>query len=415
MKHTKVTNLIGIPATVWLAAVLIVGCDTFESDVAPPKATFTSQDLYVMANREAVIDLQALVSANFSGQLKVTAPPAYGKLYPIAEGLMKYTPSKGNTRLTDSFEFTLYTAGNSILTKDTVYIHIETDSTDLPCRIYPAPDYVTGFGSSASIAVNVLQNDMLCDHTVQTEIYKPTADFMPRHGRATISGSVITYTPNSSFAGIDTLMYKVSVPTNPSLTGYGFVYISRDSICTFSLKDDAQMIELMDYPEQISIGVLANDQLCDTLSAYAVSVIEQPRMGTVSFDGSAFVFIPGETFATGTDSFVYGVSRHGTQKTARVTLVITGKPACTFQALADSIFLNANAASTVYLDILANDQLCDSLRTLNITFAPRYGLASFDENQKKIRYERTTLLNDSLHYEICSKSLCSKATVYIRQ
>jgi hypothetical protein len=147
---------------VCLFALLLAGCDTFESDIAQPDVDVSAQELYVLAEGETVIDLKTLVSTNFAGRLSVTEQPKQGSLQSIADGLLRYAPKKGVARTRDSFEFTVFAANNSIVTKDTIYINVETDSTKLPCSIYPIADYVTGFGNNeSSVSVEVLKNDIL--------------------------------------------------------------------------------------------------------------------------------------------------------------------------------------------------------------------------------------------------------------
>ncbi|HTF21849.1 MAG TPA: Ig-like domain-containing protein [Chryseolinea sp.] len=327
MKLRKKTSR-GRPGTILcgllLTAVLFAGCDTFESDVTEPAIQVSGEELYVLAEGETVIDLNALVSANFAGRLTVTELPTQGTLQNIAEGLLRYAPKKGLARTRDRFELTVFAADNRILKKDTIHINIETDSTKLPCNIYPIADHVTGFGNSVAVMVNVLKNDILCGKTVIAEVYAPHV--MPRHGSAEMSGATMVYTPGASFTGIDTIIYKVINVQNPSSSGYGFVYINRDSL----------------------------------------------------------------------------------------RAVIPESP-CIFQAVQDSVDITALSTSLIYLDVLKNDQLCDSLKILTITRHPRHGTAFIDNSTKRIGYNRVVLESDSLQYEICNGRFCRRATAYIKQ
>jgi hypothetical protein len=94
---------------------------------------------------------------------------------------------------------------------------------------------------------------------------------------------------------------------------------------------------------------------------------------------------------------------------------VNPNPSCIFQAAQDSIDITALSTSIVYIDVLKNDQLCDSLKTFKITRQPLHGTASIDSSTMRIRYNRIVLESDSLQYEICTDRYCSRATAYVKQ
>ena len=401
-------------SAVLLTGLFVAGCDTFESDVPSPAVEISGEELYVLANGETVIDLNAWVTANFAGKLAVTEQPKQGRLQPIADGLLRYTPDKGVQRSRDFFEFTVF-HNNSILKKDTVYINVETDSTSLPCNIYPVADYVTAF-EGPSISVPVLKNDILCGKSVKISIYEPASNPLPRHGSAEVMGTTVVYTPDGSFGGKDTLIYKVTAAQNPATYAYGFVYIDRDSLCNFLLAEDTYRIDTLKTPATYFLDVFANDVLCDSLSDYSISVVTYPWNGTVTRAGRGFTYTLNKQRNTATDEFTYAVSKGGVQQTARVLLWLEGAAGpCFFQAVSDSLDITALSTSIVNIDALKNDHLCDSLKSFTITQQPRYGSAYIDNSTKRIRYERVVLKSDSLQYEICNGKVCSRASVYIKQ
>lgn len=401
---------------VLFGASFFAGCDTFESDFSEPSVKTSGDELFVLAEGETVIDLKSLLSTNFSGRLSVTELPSYGKLQNIADGLLRYAPDKGLSRRRDSFEFTIFSSTNAILSKDTVYINIETDSTKLPCTLYPRPDYVSGFQDGRSVAIHVTANDILCGHSVNVELYQPVPGALPRHGSATVDGATVHYTPGASFTGADTLIYRISAVENPSLVAYGSVYLNGDSACAFTLADDNFRLDSLTTREVYYLDVFANDVLCDSMENYEVSVLSNPDNGTVNFTGRGFYYRPRTRPAAHNDAFIYAVGQGTNQKQARVMLTFeTPTVPCAIQANADTIDIAALSTSLVYIDVLKNDQLCDSIPSLSITRQPKFGSAYVDASTKRIAYNRVVMKSDSLQYEICNGPRCSKATAYIKQ
>lgn len=412
MKRSPISLLL-IAAFSISGACLLTGCDTFESDLTPPSVDVSDQALYVLATGETVIDLNTLVSANFRGRLSVTELPVHGSLQNVADGLIRYTPRKGTPRVRDRFELTFFTENNNILNKDTVYINIETDSTKLPCSIYPMPDYVTAFNDNNAVVIDVLRNDLLCGKSVRAEVHRTNNGTLPRYGTAQANGNRIGYNPGASFAGKDTIIYKVTDMQNPASFAYGFVYINRDSVCEHQPADD--LYELDTSAESFDLEVFSNDILCDSIDTYTISIAVPPAKGSLSFTGKAFSYrVAAQTDFS--DEFVYAVTKGNTQKTARVVLrsVQSGTP-CAFKAVNDSLDIRTLSTSFIYIDALKNDQLCDSVKTFTITRQPRNGNAAIDNITRRIRYDRIVLKSDSLQYEICNGRICSTASVYIKQ
>jgi|GEM_PF-1066417 len=400
---------------IFLFALLVTGCDSFESDVTDPVVQVSEDELYVLAGSEVIIDLKALVSANFAGKLSVTGEPRQGTLHTITDGLLRYKPDQGLRRTRDKFEFTVFTDNNSIATRDTVYINIETDSTNLPCRIYPNADYVNGLNSGTT-TIDVLKNDIRCGHNVSVEVYQPTPNFLPSHGTAAVNGTNIVYTPGSSFTGKDTLIYKVINKQDPASFGYGFVYINRDSTCRFDLVDDNYRLDTLYSLESYFLNVFANDLVCDSLDTYTISVLDGPSHGNVFLTDSGFTYRPYDRMSVVSDEFKYALRKGDVHKTAHVTLSVDPQTTpCQFQAESDTIDITALSTSLVYLDVLRNDQLCDSLKTITIALDPKNGTAFIDGSTKRIGYNRVVMKSDSLQYEICNGKDCSRATAYIEQ
>lgn len=397
-----------------IGLIVFNSCDSFDTEVGAPNVRLTTDELYVLSGSETIIDLTSLVSANFAGRLSVTGQPLKGTLTFIDGGLLRYTPDNTAKKSRDSFEFTAFTDGNTVLSKDTVFINIESDSTNMPCDIFPVPDYVTGLAESSETTINVLANDRLCGKSVRTELYSTATHPLPVHGTARINGTSIIYTPGPSFTGKDTLIYKVTDAQKPSSYGYGTVYINRDSVCNFQLADDAYLLNNNGQVD-FYLDVFNNDMLCDSIDRYTVSISKAPSLGQLTFTGKAFRYHAAQQ-GNITDDFIYSVNSGTRQEFAHVSLRISSNVAqCTFLAVSDTVDISALSTSKVYIDVLKNDQVCDSLKRITIGLPPKYGTSTIDSATSKIIYNRVVLKSDSLRYRIFNGTVWREATLYIKQ
>ena len=148
-----------------------------------------------------------------------------------------------------------------------------------------------------------------------------------------------------------------------------------------------------------------------------------PRYGSAEMDGTTMVYTPGASF-TGIDTVIYKVTNTQNPSSFGYGFVYINRDSlppvvpewpCIFQAVQDSVDITALSTSIIYLDVLKNYQLCDSLKTLTITRKPLHGTAFVDSGTKRIRYDRLVLESDSLQYEICTENYCSRASAYIKQ
>ena len=143
---------------------------------------------------------------------------------------------------------------------------------------------------------------------------------------------------------------------------------------------------------------------------------------TAQMDGATMVYTPGASF-TGIDTVIYKVTMrkilhqpgYGFVYINRdsVPPVIPPWPVSS-RRCKTPIDIRHSAHRLIYIDVLKNDQLCDSLKTFTITRQPGMVQRSYN-NTKRIGYNRVVLKSDSLQYEICTEEYCSRATAYIKQ
>lgn len=401
-----------------LLTICMYACDTFESDpdVLQPSVALTGKEIYVLSNSASFIDLNETFKTNVPSRIAVTSSTRYGKISDLGSGILQYAPSIGNSRGHDDFEFTVYSLNNEVIKRDTVVIIIENDSTNLPCNIYPQPDYVYNVDSD-SVVIGVTDNDIICGNDIAVSVFKPTNNFPPYFGRAEVQGNDIVYIPGPTFKGSDKIMYKIRA-TNPQRVAYGMVYITEDSLCEVRLNNDDYVFNNHILDSTFLLPVFGNDSLCYALNQYQFNVKTPPAYGQAAHAQNGFIYAPPNiTSFPFNDTFTYEVCVDGMCKTADVSIKIYQDTSswCTIYANPDSIDISGLSATVADLRVLLNDSICGDLKSFKITKQPVHGDALVKD--ELIKYARSSNLAtvDSLRYEICNTKGCSSAGVIIKR
>ena len=393
----------------------LTSCDVLESDpdVLSPSTEITGKEVFVLANSPSFIDLNAKVQTNVGVRVAVTSEPRYGQLTDLGKGILQYSPSVGNNKARDGFEFTVYSLNNDIVKRDSVIIYIENDSTNLPCNIYPRPDYVHGVPRD-SILIDVKSNDIICGGSVDVSVFKPDQSFPPYFGQAEIDGDKIRYIPGTAFKGIDKILYKLTTAMDTSRYAYGVVYITKDSACSFRISDDYYTLTEFAIDSLIALPVFANDSLCHSTAEYQINLKTPPRFGQAAVILNGFSYkVPSSVDFPFNDHFAYEVCKDAVCKTARVNIILNAS--CALSARQDSVTLNDNVSQTVYINVLLNDSICGGLKSLKIIEPPNYGTSDVINEQISYQPNPTHKEDDELEYEICNQVACVRATVIIKR
>lgn len=155
----------------------------------------------------------------------------------------------------------------------------------------------------------------------------------------------------------------------------------------------------------VTIDVAANDYSCSTPLTISVNVAAEH--GTATVVGNKIHYVPNTSFE-GRDQLLYkAVSSDPSMNPGYNMIWIFGPDSVKCQTIAyDDIFYKPfNDTTLVYLDVLANDNICnDSL--IMVTRNPHYGNAFADNNRRKIGYRNTVNPNhdDTLFYQVGSSS-----------
>ncbi len=390
-----------------------------DPDLKTPSVEISENEIFVFSNSPSFIDLNTKLESNVPASIAVTSQTRHGDLTDLGNGILQYIPAVGNAKSRDFFEFTVSTAGNQILKRDSIIIIIENDSTHLPCNIYPVPDSVYVL-KGVPVLIDVTKNDVICGGNVVVSIFKPANSFPPHFGQAEVQGNRILYSPGSGFEGADKIMYKLTGATDPSRVAYGIVYLIGDSSssCSFRVVDDLYVYGENAKDSLLSLPVFANDSLCQPMSHYQVNLKSQPLYGQASITPNNIQYkVPVSPSFPFADSFEYELCINATCKTARVNVRLERDSlvTCALLARQDSIELAMNDGQIKYLNVLENDSICANLTSFKITVPPLYGNSAIVDNT--ISYQRTSNpdKNDLLKYEICDTKGCSSATVLIKR
>jgi hypothetical protein len=427
MKRSKLNIKIGFISSVIIAcALFLYSCDTFEADpdLQVPEIELEDGELMVMNNGSTFIDLAAQVKSNVAVNFSITSPVQKGSLTDLGNGLLQYQPTAGLTKGRDSFVFSVFSQSNQLITKDTIVIVIENDSTQLPCGVYTGDDYVYGFTGGAPVIVNVLANDFVCSidsSDVRVSIHRPDKTFPPYFGSAAVVDNKIVYTAGASFQSADKVVYKIESATDPTIISYGLVYMTNENDCIPVATNDLYAIDsLSRVGESLFIPAFNNDQLCAATSASQVSITDPPNFGTVTITAGGFLYTAADTInitENFADVFIYKVCVGNRCTSGQVTLLAlsdSGLP-CQLKALMDSIDLSRNTISPIGLDVLFNDVICDSLKRFRITVFPTNGKATISGSIISYARDFNKPDDDQLEYEICDEFGCSTAKVFIKR
>lgn len=181
-------------------------------------------------------------------------------------------------------------------------------------------------------------------------------------------------------------------------------------------KDSAEVLLIFD--------VLANDYFCDSTTT-ALAIIQQPQFGSAEIVDNLLHFkadfgddkklVLGDHLIYKLCQTLEGGEKHCTL--AKVNLTYHERESCYWGAADDFYTLgddpaNSEATFLAKVDVLANDQTCDSLKELSITKNADYGNAYIQDNYLYYSYPQQDLYTDSLRYQICNlEGICSEATV----
>ncbi|RAV98281.1 hypothetical protein DQQ10_24335 [Pseudochryseolinea flava] len=308
-------------------ALLVAACDVFNDDVKPSKPVIENE-VHVLKHTSAYIDFKSLLNTNGEIQVAISKAPQKGILTNVAPGLLKYSPNHNFTHGHDVFKYDIFDASHALLKSDSVIIIVEDDTTNLPCGLYAHDDVVTA--TSSPVAIEVWKNDIICGDTtdLKIEVFRPNHTFPPHQGTAAISGGHILYETELTTSVADTIIYRISRISNPSVYAYASVHVLiNPDACNFTLFDDQFSFDRPVGQDTVTLPVTLNDLLCESVISFTIE--EEPHLGEYLIGQNAELGyyvkyhydLPGPDTVV-FDSLLYKVCVPGQCKTGRARFAI---------------------------------------------------------------------------------------------
>jgi len=210
------------------------------------------------------------------------------------------------------------------------------------------------------ITIDVLSNDSDVDgDTLVVDSLTP-----PANGSATINpDNTVTYTPNASFNGADSLTYTISDGNGGSATATVNVTINPVNDNPVAADDSATTDE--DTP--VTIDVLSNDSDVDG-DTLVVDTLTPPANGSATINpDNTVTYTPALNFNGGIN-FTYTVS-DGNGRSATATVNVTINPVNDNPAAADDS-ATTDEDTPVTIDVLSNDSDVDGDTLVVDTLTP---------------------------------------------
>jgi gliding motility-associated-like protein len=332
------------------------------------------------------------------------------------DGTYTYTPDTNFTG-TDTLTYIVCDDGLPSLCDTGILVLTVNPLNDPPVAVVD----VATTNEDTPVSISILSNDF--DPDVNIDTLSITTILNPLNGTVsldTLTG-VLTYTPNTNFNGIDSLIYEVCDTGNPVYCDTAIVYINvtpvNDSLV--AVVDTATTNE--DTP--ITITILVNDvDIDNNIDSTSVTIILNPPNGTVTVDPltGVITYTPNTNF-NGVDSLIYNVCDLGSPLYCDTAIVYINVNPANDPPVAVVDVATTNEDTPVSIPLLPNDfDLEANIDTLSITITlnPTNGTVTLDTLTGVITYTPNTNFNgvDSLIYELCDTGnpvYCDTAIVYI--
>ena len=178
------------------------------------------------------------------------------------------------------------------------------------------------------------------------------------HGKASLAGGNVTYTPNAGYVGTDSFTYLVGDDRGHLSTGTVTIEVLAPANAVPNAQDDTAATT---QGNAVTLAVLGNDTDPDG-DLLSIASLGTAQHGTVSLAGAEVTYAPQAGYA-GNDSFTYTVSDgQGHTDTASVSVTITGirSGPPTGTAGPDVIDLSAETAGFTVDGLSGDDQITGS-------------------------------------------------------
>ena len=188
----------------------------------------------------------------------------------------------------------------------------------------------------------------------------------PGHGTVSVQGTVVTYTPNANWNGVDHFYYTATDQSGASASALVTIGVSQVNDAPVATTDSIETKE----DASVAFNPLANDTDVDTdaalnaapMDAPVLTAVGMPSHGTAAIVSGRVVYTPKANY-NGPDSFSYTISDGAVTVTGAVSVFVT-QVNDLIQARNDEATTTDEDAVTI--DVLANDTDVDTDAALNL-------------------------------------------------
>lgn len=364
----------------WVSLLTVaLSCDRIGQDMAPAETTADDTELFALPDNKVAIDLAQLSNLQSVTTFKIARQPQSGTLSFAANGLLLYEPNADFVAGDD--DFLVSSTQQGAAESRPLTIKMAADAEAIPCDAGAVPDRVeTPVGQPVN--VDVLKNDKLCEGIIDPATL--SIAIRPRAGTVRLVGETVVYTPASTtFSGPDEFVYKVCAnggsPAKCYVAPVRVVVGSPGQNCQTLLRDDQVFYRHLFVTDSLIVPVLANDQLCQSNRALAITITRAPTKGTaytlMRSSVPTIIYKPNAD-AEGADNLAYQRCINGNCQQAVLRLQTRFvEPDCRLvaknnQRLASlSNDLDAKAGRLL-IPVLLNDKICAPIATMRIVDNP---------------------------------------------
>ena len=244
--------------------------------------------------------------------VSINSGPYNGDAYVSGDNIL-YTPD-ANYSGTDTLSYTISDGLEQDTAEVTIYMQ---NINDNPVAV----DDNSHTPVNTSLEITILENDYDVDEDALTI---EGIELQPLHGEVSINSYSVSYTPDISYSGSDSFVYKISDGNGAYSTATVYIdvyviYVNHPPVAA----DDIEAV--FENSANNIINVLINDHDVDDDLLSINKIQENPSNGTVKITADMLKYTPNTGFV-GTDSFSYNITdNNGNYDLGTVTVIVDEK------------------------------------------------------------------------------------------
>ncbi len=338
----------------------------------------------------------------------IVAMPLYGTAAVINDDSINYTPNTNYVGL-DTIVYQVCDTAN-VCDIDTVFITVN-NVNEAPIA---TSDFLVIDKNTTANSINVQANDSDPDGIGDTLITSIIT--MPTNGTATVlNDDSISYTPTTTYFGLDTIIYQVCDTSNVCAIDTVFITINDFNEAPITNPD---FLTIETNTINNYVDVQANDSDPNGIGDPLVTILVMAATNgaTIVANEDSIRYTPTANFI-GLDTIVYQVCDTSNLCTVDTLFITVTEVNVAPEAVADLDTIRKNSEN-VFIDVQANDRDPNGetdILTTSILVGPLHGTAEV-ANDDGLIYTPTTEYfgGDTIVYQICDLGgLCDSDTLFI--